>query len=131
MNSIAIDFKNHCVCIMKDNQHRTEINLSIGDKIKYASMFPSQELMDSSSSFTWSFEDNLFAVNEEYNLPDNPDAIMTEDCFIPVKIVTFPGLSDKYEEMKSLMGYEDVKWTEDDFKDFPDEIKDLFRHLFE
>ena len=110
MNSIAIDFKNHCVCIMKDNQHGTEINLSIGDKIKYASMFPSQE---------------------EYNLPDNPDAIMTEDCFIPVKIVTFPGLSDKYEEMKSLMGYEDVKWTEDDFKDFPDEIKDLFRHLFE
>ena len=65
------------------------------------------------------------------NLPDNPDAIMTEDCFILVKIVTFPGLSDKYEEMKSLMGYEDVKWTEDDFKDFPDEIKDLFRHLFE
>ena len=89
MNSIAIDFKNHCVCIMKDNQHGTEINLSIGDKIKYASMFPSQELMDSSSSFTWSFEDNLFAVNEEYNLPDNPDAIMTEDCFIPVKISIF------------------------------------------
>lgn len=131
MNSIAIDFKNHCVCIMKDNQRGTEINLSIGDKIKYASMFPSQELMESSTSFTWNFEDNLFAVNEEYTMSGKPNEIMTEDCFIPVKIVTFSGLSEKYDEMKSLMGYEDVKWTEDDFKDFPNAFKDLFRNLYE
>ena len=55
---------------------------------------------------------------------------MTKDCFIPIKIITYPGLSNKYNEMLSLIGYEETRWTEDDFRDFPDEFKALFRHLF-
>ena len=130
MKSISIDFKNCCVCLMLDGQQGTEINLKLNDKSKFLSMFPSEELMNSSSSFTWNFEDNLFAVNEEYIKSGNSNEIMTKDCFVPLKIITYPGLSDKYNEMLSLMGYEETMWTKDDFKNFPEEIKNLFKHLF-
>ena len=130
MKSISIDFKNCCVCLMLDGQQGTEINLKLNDKSKFLDMFPSEELMNSSSSFTWNFEDNLFAVNEEYIKSGNSNEIMTKDCFVPLKIITYPGLSDKYNEMLSLTGYEETRWTKDDFKNFPDEIKNLFKHLF-
>lgn len=130
MKSISIDFKNCCVCLMLDGQQGTEINLKLNDKSKFLDMFPSEELMNSSSSFTWNFEDNLFAVNEEYIKSGNSNEIMTKDCFVPLKIITYPGLSNKYNEMLSLMGYEESRWTKDDFKNFPDEIKNLFKHLF-
>lgn len=130
MKSISIDFKNCCVCLMLDGQQGTEINLKLNDKSKFLDMFPSEELMNSSSSFTWNFEDNLFAVNKEYIKSGNSNEIMTKDCFVPLKIITYPGLSDKYNEMLSLMGYEESRWTKDDFKNFPDEIKNLFKHLF-
>lgn len=130
MKTIAIDFKNCCICLMLDGQQGTEINLEINNKQKFISMFPSEELMNSSSSFTWNFEDEIFAVNKEYIKSGNPNEIMTQDCFIPIKIITYPGLSDKYNEMLSLIGYEETRWTEDDFRDFPDEFKALFRHLF-
>lgn len=129
MKSISIDFKNCCVCLMLDGQQGTEINLKLNDKSKFLDIFPSEELMNSSSSFTWNFEDNLFAVNEEYIKSGNSNEIMTKDCFVPLKIITYPGLSDKYNEMLSLMGYEESRWTKDDFKNFPDEIKNLFKHL--
>ena len=108
MKSISIDFKNCCVCLMLDGQQGTEINLKLNDKSKFLDMFPSEELMNSSSSFTWNFEDNLFAVNEEYIKSGNSNEIMTKDCFVPLKIITYPGLSDKYNEMLSLMGYEEI-----------------------
>ena len=130
MKTIAIDFKNCCICLMLDGQQGTEIHLEINNKQKFISMFPSEELMNSSSSFTWNFEDEIFAVNKEYIKSGNPNEIMTKDCFIPIKIITYPGLSDKYNEMLSLIGYEETRWTEDDFRDFPDEFKALFRHLF-
>lgn len=130
MKSISIDFKNCCVCLMLDGQQGTEINLKLNDKSKFLDMFPSEELMNSSSSFTWNFEDDLFAVNEEYIKSGDSNEIMTKDCFVPLKIITYPGLSDKYNEMLSLMGYEESRWTKDDFKNFPDEIKNLFKHLF-
>lgn len=130
MKSISIDFKNCCVCLMLDGQQGTEINLKLNDKSKFLDMFPSEELMNSSSSFTWNFEDNLFAVNDEYIKSGNSNEIMTKDCFVPLKIITYPGLSNKYNEMLSLMGYEESRWTKDDFKNFPDEIKNLFKHLF-
>lgn len=129
MKSIAIDFRNNCICIMNEGQKGTEI-IPLPDKEKLSALFPTKELMNSSTSFTWNFEDNLFAVNEEYIKSDDPNEIMTSDCFVPTKIVTYPGLSDRYDEMLSLLGYEETHWTEDDFKDFPDEFKDLFRHLF-
>lgn len=131
MKSISIDFINHRVCIMTDGQQGTQIDTSVSDKSKFKDMFPNKELMDESDSFTWNFENNLFAVNENYVMSGKPNEIMTEDCFIPKKIISFPGLSDQYEKMLSLMEYEEVKWTEDDFKDFPDEIKELFGNLFE
>lgn len=85
MKAIAIDFKNCCICLMLDGQQGTEINLEINNKQKFISMFPSEELMNSSSSFTWNFEDEIFAVNKEYIKSGNPNEIMTKDCFIPIK----------------------------------------------
>lgn len=123
MKSIAIDFKNKIIGLMLDDQKGTEYVKTL-DKSKFTDVFPSLEIMNSSSSFTWNFEDNIFAVNKEYDL--HPDEIMTTDCFIPLRFFTVPGLNNKYNKMLELLGYEETEWTADDFKDFPEEIRKLF-----
>ena len=130
MKSIAIDFKNKYVCIMTNTQQETEIVLNLPDKKEFISFFPLKEIMNDFTSFTWNFEDNLFSVNKEYFISNNSDEIITSDSFIPERIISYPGLSERYNDMLVLIGYEETHWTEDDFKDFPDEIKNLFRHLF-
>ena len=116
MKSIAIDFKNNIVCIMTEGQQGTEQNPDL-KKIKFHSFIP--ERFREYNSFTWNFENETFAVNQDYLLQDG--CIMTKDCFIPQCIFPMRGLGKRFEEFIAIMDYEEVDIKEG----LPEELKKL------
>ena len=118
MKSISLDFKNDRICIMNEGQQGTEHGEGL-KKVKFNSFIP--EKFREHSSFTWNFESETFAVNQDYIL--HPGCIMTKDCFIPEVILPMPGLKKRYEEFISILGYEEFSWKADDF---PEELRGLF-----
>lgn len=105
MKSISIDFKNAIICIISDGQQGTEHADDSIRKIKFHSFIP-QEYREN-DSFTWNFEDETFAVNKKFDLKSG--SIMSADDFVPERIVTMPGLRDRYEEFIAIMGFEEFE----------------------
>lgn len=103
MKSIAIDFTNNMVCFMTAGQQGTEINFDL-KKIAFHSFIPEQ--FRERNSFTWNFENETFAVNQDYELHNG--CIMTKDCFVPEFIIPMPKLGKRYDEFVAIMGYEEV-----------------------
>lgn len=116
MKSISIDFKNHMLCIMKDGQHGTQLAPDF-KKEEFYSFIP--EKYRDGTSFTWNFENETFAVNQDYQLQDG--SIMTEDCFIPHLIMPMKGLKKRYDKFIATLGLEEV-----DLKaEMPEELRKL------
>lgn len=103
MKSISLDFNNNMICFMTDGQQGTEQNFDI-KKLAFNSFIP--EKHRDYNSFTWNFENDTFAVNQDYVLQDG--CIMTKDCFIPRFIIPMKGLHKRYNEFIAIMGYEEV-----------------------
>lgn len=108
MKSISIDFMNHIVCIMSKGQHGTEFNPDL-KKVAFNSFIPPK--YQDQNSFTWNFENETFAVNQDFLLHDG--CIMTEDDFLPEIIIPMSGLGKRYEEFISIMNYEEVDLKEE------------------
>ena len=118
MKSISLDFKNNRICIMTDGQQGTEHGQDM-KKEKFNSFIPDK--FREYNSFTWNFEAETFAVNQDYNLKDG--CIMTKDCFIPEVILPMHGLKKRYDEFIAILGYEETAWKTEDF---PEELRGLF-----
>lgn len=103
MKSIALDFNNQMICFMTEGQQGTEMNPDI-KKLAFNSFIP--EKYREHSSFTWNFEADTFAVNQDYVLKDG--CIMTKDCFIPEMIIPMKGLHKRFDEFVAILGYEEV-----------------------
>lgn len=103
MKSIALDFKNNRICFMTEGQQGTEQNPDL-KKIAFNSFIP--EKYRERNSFTWNFENETFAVNQDYELQEG--CIMTKDCFVPEIIIPMPKLAKRYDEFVAIMGYEEV-----------------------
>lgn len=103
MKSIALDFKNNMICFMTEGQQGTETNPGL-KKVAFNSFIPEQ--FRDRNSFTWNFENETFAVNQDYELYEG--CIMTEDCFIPECIIPMLKLWKRYDEFVAIMGYEEV-----------------------
>lgn len=103
MKSISIDFNNNMICIMTAGQQGTESNPDL-KKVAFNSFIPEQ--FRERSSFTWNFENDTFAVNQDYEL--HPGCIMTKDCYVPQLIIPMPKLSKRYDEFIAILGYEEV-----------------------
>ncbi len=103
MKSIAIDFENQVVCIMRHGQQGTEYNPNL-KKVAFSSFIPKQ-LMDN-ESFTWDFENGTIAANQRY--VRSTGAIMTKEDFVPKLIFPMPQLCDRYDEFIAIMGYEEL-----------------------
>lgn len=117
MKSIAVDFNNNMICIMKEEQQGTERATDL-KKESFNSFIP--EKHRDNSSFTWNFENETFSVNQNYVRPAG--CIMTKDCFIPEMIIPMPGLKKRYNEFIAILGYEEV-----DIKaGIPEELRKLF-----
>ena len=116
MKSIAIDFKNNCLCVMSEGQQGTEI-VDFNKEDFYE--FIPQKYRDR-NSFTWDFENETFAVNQDYEL--EAGCIMTKDCFIPQVILPLSGLAKQYDKFIKIMDYEEINIV--DY--IPDYLKDLF-----
>lgn len=58
------------------------------------------------SSYTWNFEGDTFAVNQDYVLRDG--CVMTKDCFVPKIIIPMNGLHKRFDEFVAVLGYEEV-----------------------
>lgn len=116
MKSIAIDFKNNRLCIMKKGQQGTE-RCSFKKEDFYE--FIPEKYRDN-HSFTWDFENETVAVNQDYELAAG--CIMTKDCFIPQVILPLSGLAKQYDKFMKIMDYEEVNIVDD----IPDYLKDLF-----
>lgn len=115
MKSISIDFKNDRICIMSAGQQGVEHSLF--RKEDFLSFIP--EKWQDQNSFTWNFEDEMFAVNQEYELVNG--AIMSSDCFVPILIISMPGLAARYDTFVEIMGYEEVNLIEE----MPEEFRKL------
>ena len=103
MKSIALDFKNNMICFMTAGQQGTETNPDL-KKVAFNSFIPEQ--FRDRNSFTWNFENETFAVNQDYELHEG--CIMTKDCFVPECIIPRPKLGKRYDEFVAIMGYEEV-----------------------
>ena len=103
MKSISLDFKNNMICFITGGQQGTEQNPDI-KKVAFHSFIP--EKYRDYNSFTWNFESETFAVNQDYILHDG--CIMTKDCFIPQFIIPMHGLKKRYDEFVAIMGYKEV-----------------------
>ena len=103
MKSIALDFKNNMICFMTEGQQGTELNPDL-KKVAVNSFIP--ERFRDRNSFTWNFENETFAVNQDYEVHEG--CIMTKDCFVPELITPMPKLSKRYEEFIAIIGYEEV-----------------------
>lgn len=103
MKSIAFDFKNSMICFMTAGQQGTETNSDL-KKVAFNSFIPEQ--FRDRNSFTWNFENETFAVNQDYKLHEG--CIMTKDCFVPEIIVPMPKLGKRHDEFVAIMGYEEV-----------------------
>lgn len=103
MKSIALDFKNNMICFMTEGQQGTERNPDL-KKVAFNSFIP--EKYRERNSFTWNFENETFAVNQDYELQEG--CIMTKDCFVPEIIIPMPKLAKRYDEFVAIMGYEEV-----------------------
>lgn len=104
MKAISIDFKNNMICILIPGQQGTETNPNL-KKVAFDSFIPEQ--FRDRNSFTWDFENETFAVNQDYELPDG--CIMTMDCYVPEAIIPMAKLSKRYDEFVAIMGYEEVE----------------------
>lgn len=103
MKSIALAFKNNMVCFMTAGQQGTESNPDM-QKVAFNSFIPEQ--FRDRNSFTWNFENETFAVNQDYEIP--AACIMTKDSFVPECIIPMPKLAKRYDEFVAIMGYEQV-----------------------
>ena len=103
MKSIALDFNNKMVCFMTTGQQGTESNPDM-QKVAFNSFIPEQ--FRDRNSFTWNFENETFAVNQDYEIPAG--CIMTKDCFVPECIIPMPKLGKRYDEFVAIMRYEEV-----------------------
>ena len=120
MKSIGIDFSNRMLCIMTEGQQGTEQAIEeLSDKSKFDCFIP--EKYRNHTSYTWNFEDETFAVNQDYHLADG--CIMTKECFVPEVIVPMPGLKKRWNEMTQLLGMEEVNLKDEIKKDMPDIAK--------
>lgn len=116
MKSIAIDFKNNCLCVMSEGQQGTEI---VDFKKEDFYDFIPKKYRDK-NSFTWNFESETIAINQDFEV--YPGSIMTQDCFIPQVIVPFSGLAKKYDKLLQVMNYEEINLADE----MPDYLKKFF-----
>lgn len=117
MKNISLDFTNGIVCIMTDAQQGTEINTGM-EKTKLYSFIP--EKYRGYNSFTWNFENETFAANQDHILQNGE--IMTADCFIPQVIAPMPGLRKHYKEFTAILGYEEVNLK----AELPEALRKIF-----
>lgn len=115
MKSISIDFKNDRLCIMSAGQQGVEY--CTFKKKDFLPFIPAK--YQDYNSFTWNFEDEIFAVNQDYELI--PEAIMTPDCFVPTIMIPMPGLATQCDAFVELMGYEEVNLIDE----MPEELRKL------
>ena len=112
MNNISIDFNNKTLCIMSEGQQSTEyIDIDIA---AFYGFIPKH--LRHYTSYTWDFEAETFAANQEVVLKDG--AIMIRENFVPIFIAPMPGLKKRYKEFISILGYEEI------------ETKSLFPEMF-
>ena len=103
MKSIALDFKNKMICVMTEGQQGTEYMLEL-TKEQFFPYIP--EKYRDYDSFTWNFQNDTFAINEDYDL--EPGSIMTSAAFIPKLIIPMKRLGSHYNNFIELMGYEEI-----------------------
>lgn len=119
MKSIAIDFTNSVICFMTDGQQGTEVLLGVSKK-ELKEYIPRKYYEQ--NSFTWNFINNTVSINQEYTPLDNE--VITQDCFIPKKILPFPNLNKKYEEFLAVIGYQQIP-MEEFLGELPRELRKL------
>ena len=108
LKSIAIDFKNHVICFMTDGQQGTETNPYL-EKVTLKNFIP--EKYWEYESFTWNFQSETLAVNQEFIMRDG--CIMTKENFVPQFIIPFHGLGKRFKEFISIMEYEEFNLVEE------------------
>ena len=107
MNSIAIDFKNEMMCIMRPEQQGTEHINGLGiTKEKLADFIP--EKYRSRQSFTWNFEDSTFAVNADYEYHPERGEIMTMDWLAENVIGSIPKKEELTEHAEAVIKQQGV-----------------------
>ena len=103
MNNISIDFNNKTLCIMSEGQQSTEyIDIDIA---AFYGFIPKH--LRHYTSYTWDFEVETFAANQEVTLKDG--AIMIRENFKPLFIEPMPGLRKRYKEFITVLGYEEIE----------------------
>ena len=73
-------------------------------KVAFNSFIP--EKFRDRNSFTWNFENETFTVNQDYVLKEG--CITSKEHFVPELILLFPKLSERFDEMIAILGYEQV-----------------------
>ena len=116
MKSISIDFTNNMICIMSEGQQGTEHGFDL-EKAKFKDFIPEEYF--ERSSFTWNFEDEIFAVNQDFILEQ--DCIMTKNDFVPTRILSMRGLKARYDDFLEMIGYEEVNLIDE----MDDELRSL------
>jgi len=116
LKSIAMDFKNNIICIMTEGQQGTEYNPHI-EKTTFEKFIP--EKYQEYDSFTWNFQSETLAVNQEFIMRDG--CIMTKENFVPQFIVPFHGLGKRFKEFIRIMEYEEFNLAEE----MPDDLKKM------
>ena len=116
MKSVAIDFSNNTICFMTDGQQGTEYLPDVEKKAMFA-FIPEEYRKE--DSFTWDFEDGMFSVNRRISLTRGE--LITEDSFVPAKIMPMPSLKERYSEFLNAIGYEEMN-VGDILKELPKEV---------
>lgn len=88
---------------MTAGQHGTETNPDL-KKSAFNSFIPEQ--FGDRNSFTWNFENETFAINQDYELHEG--CIMTKDCFVPECIIPMLKLGKRYDEFVAIIGYKEI-----------------------
>lgn len=101
---------------MTEGQQGTEINPDL-KKEKLRKFIP--EEYKNENCFTWDFEDGMFSVNRRISFVN--EEIVTQDSFVPAKIMPMPYLINGYFEFISAIGYEEIN-TIDMLKELPEEV---------
>ena len=113
MKRLAIDFDNHCLCIMMQGQQGTQIVPEL-DKATFDSFIP--EKYKNKNSFTWDFQDETISVNQPYKAINN---FMTKECFIPEVVEPMPKLEKRFNEFIKLLNMKPVNLADELRKEDP------------
>lgn len=102
MRIVSLDFKNHIIYVAVDESERIKFEADI-KKTVFSSFIPVQYYHDY-DSFTWNFDNEIFAVNQNYIVKD--DIIVAKECFVPQVIEPMNGLKKRFNKFVRLLEYE-------------------------